>query len=263
MRFGVCEGIHNLSIVADAGYDYVEFSVSGHLMPEKPEREVLPALAKALNAAAIRAEAFNCFLPGDLRVTGDGVDPARQAAYVRSALKRAAALGGKTVVFGSGAARNVPDGFDRSVAHRQIREFLARTADVAAANDIVIAIEPLHSGVCNIITGVAEAVEIAGQINHPAVQVLSDLFHVTHDSQSFEETASAGGQLRHVHISTPTTGKNPAAAELPVLTDYFRAIRKAGSVPRISLECGWTDLAAEAAPTLTVVRTAWEASKSQ
>ncbi|MDR3709053.1 MAG: sugar phosphate isomerase/epimerase [Capsulimonadaceae bacterium] len=260
MRFGVCEGTNNLGIIVDAGYDYVELSVAGHLAPEKPESEVLPALEKALNAASIRAEAFNGFLPGDLRVTGEGVDPERQKAYVASACKRAAALGGKSIVFGSGGARQVPDGFDRNVAYRQIREFLLRAGDAAAANGIVIAIEPLNVTECNILNSVAESTEVATQVNHKAVQVLSDFYHVDHDGQSYDETALAGKLLRHVHIASPGNRKNPVAADIPILTEYFRALRKAGYDQRISIECGWPDFAKDAASSLDVVRKAWAAS---
>jgi sugar phosphate isomerase/epimerase len=222
----------------------------------------MPLLIDLIAASSIKAEAFNSFLPADLRVTGDGVEPDRQRRFVDTAFERVAALGARVVVFGSGGARNVPDGFDRDVAFRQIREFLARIADSAAQHGITVAIEPLPTYSCNIINSVPEALDIARQVNHPAIQVLSDFFHVTYQSQSFDDTASAGVSLRHVHIASPQ-GRNPVEADLPILTEFFSALRRGGYDSRISLECGWGNLAEEAAKTLSVLRSAWSASAAQ
>jgi sugar phosphate isomerase/epimerase len=205
-------------------------------------------------------EAFNVLLPWDLKVTGDSVDPERQVRYLRSGFARAAALGGKVAVFGSGGARQVPEGFSRDTAYRQIREFLLRAGDAAAAAGIDIAVEPLNITECNILNSVAEAVRVVDQANHPAVHVLSDLYHVDHDSQSFDETANAGARLRHVHIASCPARGNPTTADSALLTDYFRAARKAGYDGRISIEGSWENLERDAASSLAAVRAAWDAS---
>ena len=57
---------------------------------------------------------------------------------------------------------------------------------------MTLAIEPLNTGECNFINGVAEAVSLAQEVNHPSVKVLSDLYHVNLERQSFEETRAAG-----------------------------------------------------------------------
>ena len=255
MRFGICAGIGNLSNLERAGYDYIEPAVAT-VCPEQPYDEVMPPLLDLLAGSKIAAEAFNGFLPADLRITGEGVDPDRQQRYAEAAFERVAALGGSVVVFGSAGARNVPDGFSREVAFRQIHEFLERIADSAAANAVAIAIEPLPTYSCNIINSVADAVEIARQVNHPAIEVLSDFFHVTYQAQSFDETATAGGRLRHVHLASPQ-GQNPTETDLPILAEYFAALRRAGYDGRISLECGWANLPEQAAETLRVIRAVW------
>src|SRR5262249_25937777 len=55
--------------------------------------------------------AATLFLPATLKVTGPAIDRDRQHAYVEKAFDRLARLGVEVVVFGSGGARRVPDGF--------------------------------------------------------------------------------------------------------------------------------------------------------
>ncbi len=190
------------------------------------------------------------------------IDIPRQDAYFEAAFKRAAMLGGKVVVFGSGAARNLPAGFPREIAEAQIVDFLKRAGDYSAANGVVIAIEPLNSAECNILNSVAEAMDIAGRANHPAVKVLSDQYHVEKDGQSFSETTDAGKMLAHVHVATLEGRRAPQMADVPQLTEYFRSLRAAGYDERVSIEGNWADMKTQANETLEAMRTAWERSGS-
>ncbi len=48
MRFGVCTGPENAQIIKDAGFDYIELSVSGGLKPFEDEAAVIPAIQEQL-----------------------------------------------------------------------------------------------------------------------------------------------------------------------------------------------------------------------
>ena len=76
MRFGCCAGPDMGEALAQAGYDYVELSVSRHLRPEADDKEWTP-LRRAIEAQPLPVEAFNTFLPADLKVTGPTVDEER------------------------------------------------------------------------------------------------------------------------------------------------------------------------------------------
>jgi len=261
MKFGFCTGVENAPTIARLGYDYIEFTVVGALKPQENDSSHLDSLNQSLNEAGLRAEAFNVLLPGNLRVTGPTVDPAAQKAYLETAFQRAAALGGKVVVFGSGGARSVPEGYDREKAWEEIRAFLSIAADAASANGICLVIEPLNHKECNILNSVAEAVEMAKQVNRPeAVAVLSDLYHVTVDEQSFEETAEAAklGLLRHVHVACTVERRVPIEEDLDVLIRYFSAFKKYGYEGRISIEAGAKDFEADAKRGLELMLQAWE-----
>ena len=258
MRFGVCTSFEHLPALAAAGFDYVESSVAPVLKPEQPESDILPGLKAALAAYPLTPEAFNVFLPGDLKVVGPQVDPARQGRYLASAFARVAALGGQIVVFGSGGSRNVPDGFDRAEAERQITDFLRLAAPLAAAQGVTVAIEPLNRGECNIINSVAEGMEYVQAVGHPNIQVLSDLYHVALEGQSFEETRAAGTALRHVHVAGAEGRRAPNRDDVEHLTPFFRVLKEMGYDGRVSVEGGWKDLPGQAAETLDVLRTAWK-----
>jgi len=265
MRFGVCAGPESAGILKAAGYDYIELAVNGHLAPLRPEEEVMPQLLAALESSKLQSEAFNSMLPGELKVVGPDtvIDLAQQKAYLAAAFSRAARAGGKIVVFGSGGARRVPDGFSRSRAEDQIVEFLKRAGDEAGKYAITIAIEPLNVTECNILNSVAEAMETVSRVGHPHVQVLSDLYHVAHDGQSYSETATAGAALSHVHVAGPRDRKAPQPGDEAYLTEYFQAVRATGYNFRVSIEAGWNDIATDAAAGLATLRAAWESSGKQ
>lgn len=109
MKFGCCTGVENISILEEAGYDYVELPVVS-LNPEGSEREFQKLKEKILSHE-IKPEVFNRFLPLDLKIVGQDANPSRIAHYVDIALRRTKELGGKIVVFGSGDSRKIPDDF--------------------------------------------------------------------------------------------------------------------------------------------------------
>ncbi len=260
MRFGVCAPLEQLPMLAQTGYDYIEPPLSPTLAPERAEAEVMPALIALTAMATLRAETWNLFLPGDMKVVGREADAARQERYLEAAFQRASALGGRLVVFGSGGARGVPEGVPMATAHQQLVEFSGRAGEAAARHGMEVAIEPLNRGECNIINSVGEGLVLARAVSHPAVGVLSDLYHVAVEGQSYDETREAGALLTHVHVAGAVGRRAPVRADISLLTGYFRALKEGGYDGRVSVEGHWDDPAAQYGETLAVLREAWEAA---
>ena len=258
MRFGFCASAAQAVIVRAAGYDYLEWALASTLEPEQAEADILPKLQEELQGQTILPEAFNVFLPGDLKVVGEDVDEARQSRYLQAAFVRVAAVGGKIVVFGSGRSRSVPEEFSRAEAQQQIIAFFQRCGPLAMAQGVTVVIEPLNTGECNILTSVAEALEVAQAVNHPAVRVLSDLYHVAAEGQSFEETRAAGSWLQHVHVAGAEGRRAPNLQDVDYLAPYFRVLKAMNYGGRISVEGGVKDLPREAAESLEALHKAWE-----
>lgn len=259
MRIGCCGGLNEITTIENAGYDYFEPPV-GMVLPEKPESE-FAEVAKKLETHTIRPEAWNCLLPGDLKLTGPSVDFYRVERYLRTAFDRIRRVGGKVVVFGSGGARSLPDGFPVSDGRRQILEFLALCGSIAAQNSLTIAIEPLNRKESNVINSVAEAVEFAELAARPEIKALADLYHIDEENEPLSNVAAAGSFLAHCH--TADTGRYAPGTGSYDHAGFFRAMKEAGYDDRISVECRWNDFDNECGQALQFLRSLAESVYSE
>ncbi|MBC8139162.1 MAG: sugar phosphate isomerase/epimerase [Fibrella sp.] len=257
MKLGVCAGADKAPILADAGVDFIELGVTGALSPLTDESAWAEKRDTFL-ALPLPVETFNVFLPGTLRITGEPdqlADSATVRDYVFTALRRAREIGGKVIVFGSGGARRVPDGFAKESAAEQIRDFLRICAEATEETGIVIAIEPLNQGECNIINTVAEAVtEYAAILNHPGIRVLADTYHMELENEAISVIAEHAPFIAHVHTAdtkrvAPGQGEYDHAA-------LFRTLRDAGYTGRLSVEANFTNLETEIADVMRHLRNA-------
>ncbi|MCX8053064.1 MAG: sugar phosphate isomerase/epimerase [Armatimonadetes bacterium] len=250
MRFGCCVGLDKVRAVQEAGYDYVELPVAT-VKAELSETEFEPILEE-IRSLEIVPEAWNCLLPGDMKVTGPEVDKYRVERYLRTAFERIEELGGEVVVFGSGGARNVPDGFPMEEAQDQIVEFLTLAGQIAGMHGLVVAIEPLNSKESNIINSVAQGLEFVRRADHPFVKVLADLYHIDEEQEPLDHVVNAGNDLVHTH--TADTGRYyPGSGSYPH-REFFERLRSIGYNDRMSVECKWDDFETECVKALEFLR---------
>lgn len=259
MKFGVCTDTTKAPALAAAGFDFIEMNVQAHLKPLASEADFQASLA-LIRASALPCTAANCFLPGGLKVTGPDVDMAKLDAYVRTALSRAEQAGIRCIVFGSGAARAIPEGFDRDTAWKQLIAFGKRMAPIAEQHAVTIVVEPLNRAECNILTTVDEAGRYVEAVNHPAFRLLVDAYHWNKDHDRADDLVRWGPLLAHAHIATTTTRKAPGLEPCD-FTPFFRALREGGYDGPVSVESGWNDMAAEAAAVRQVLQQAREAAR--
>jgi sugar phosphate isomerase/epimerase len=258
MRFGVCAGVSQADLLAAAGYDYIELSVAGDLVPEADEA-TWNEKRRAIEAMALVPEAYNSFVRTG-KITGPEADPARLERYVHEALARAAQVGGKVIVFGSGGARNVPDGYDRATAEEEIVRFLNFCADAYEKTGVVVVTEPLNRAESNIITSVAEGASFVRRVNRPGVVNLADTYHMEKDGESLDALMKDGDVLGHVH--TADTDRYAPGTGVYDHTAMFRALKAAGYDGRVSIECGWKDFAAEIGPALAHLKESCQAANA-
>ena len=256
MRFGVCATIERAATVAAAGFDYIELAAASVLDPTRSDAD-WQATRRAMDAMPLRPQAFNVFITAG-KVTGPDADPAFLQPYVETLLTRAARVGGQIVVFGSGGARNVPDGFPRDQAEAQIRQFLGWCADASDRTGVVVAIEPLNREESNILNTVAEGAEYARAIGRRGVRDLADTYHMEKDSEPLGAIIAAADVLAHAHTAdtqrrAPGTGTYDHVA-------LFRALRAADYDARLSIECSWEDFDAQAGHALDHLKRAYQAA---
>jgi len=256
MRFGVCAGIDKAALLADAGYDYIELSASGDLLPDKSDEEWAEKRA-AIEALPLPAQTFNLFLRG-LRVTGETVDPDALRRWVDTATRRAALVGGELIVFGSGGARNVQEGFPRERAEAQIIEFLNLCADAYEKNGVYVVIEPLNLKECNILTSVAETAGYVDRIGRPGVRNLADTYHMEADAEPLSHLVDYKASLAHAH--TADSGRRAPGTGTYDHVEMFRKLAEAGYDARVSVECKTDDFSAEIPPALVHLKRAYGAA---
>jgi len=255
MQFGVCAAPEDAGWMKAAGADYVEGHVQNFLRPMDSEWQ--PPIARS--ALALPMPAYNCFLPGDLKVTGPDVDLGRLAAYAARACRRAAAMGSTIIVFGSAGARNVPDGWPRDRAEEQIVAAMRVVGPVAHAAGITIAIEPLNRGESNIMNSTAEGLEYLRRAGASGLAILFDLYHFLVEKESPEAIALLKGMLVHTHVAEPA-GRAPPQPGMTDLVPYFAALKAIGFDGRMSIECNWKDSRSELGPALAFLRKEWAAA---
>jgi len=256
MRLGVCTPIDGANAAQDAGFDYIEPAVAD-LVPDKPEAEFATVREKAA-ASEIKPEAFNCFIPGELNITGPDADLGALKKYVSVVCERAKKVGADVIVFGSGGARAVPEGFPVDKAMGQVSAFLDAIAPIAASPGIVIAIEPLRKAECNIINLVKEGYELARRANHSAIRGLADLYHVGQEGEPYENIIDGGELLAHVHMAHPGHRNCPLPDDGFDYKPFFRALKQANYDGRISVESGWDDFAAQGAVVVEYLKSEWQ-----
>lgn len=259
MRFGVCAGVEAAERLADAGYDYIELAVAGDLIPEDDEMAWVEK-RRVLEKLPLRPEAFNSFVRTG-KIVGPEADSERLRRYVERALERAAQVEGKVIVFGSGGARNIPDGFPREQADQQIRDFLDYCADTSDRTGVVVVIEPLQRGESNILNLVSEGAELARSLGRPGVRNLADTFHMEKENEPMEAIVAGADVLAHTH--TADTGRFAPGTGTYDHIAFFHALRDARYDARLSIECSWTDFPAQIGPALAHLRSAFATANAK
>ena len=251
MKLGVCTGFENITTAAEVGFSFVECNLSQLAAMSEAEFQALVAQAESFPVPVLRC---NGFLPGEVKVTGPDVDEQAVRAYLDKALQRASAIGVKTAVFGSSAARNVPEGWSFDAAWKQLAAFLQIAAEYAETYDVDIAIEPLRRQESNIVNLVSEAMVLAAWVDSPRVGVLADTFHVLSSCEPWTNLKNAGEKLQHVHISGPLPDMSsriyPAPGDGNDYGSIFEVLRQMDYPGLISVEAGTEDLKKDGAACL-------------
>lgn len=247
MRYGVCADPQMAPVLAAAGFDFIELNVQRHLQPLIDEGAFADSRSRIV-AAPLPAIAANSFYPGQLKITGPEVNWEALEAYARVAFARAQAVGIGTIVFGSGGARQIPEGFDRDTAWAQLVRFGKMLGPLAKARDVIVVVEPLNRtrGECNVLNSVDESAGYVKDVDHPNVRLLVDAYHWGLDRESPESIVEHASLVHHVHIAT-VENRLPPGFEPQDFAPFFTALREGGYDGPVSIESRWDDLPSQAA----------------
>lgn len=233
MRYGLCTEIANLHEAHAAGYDFAELRM-GELLPDQDDA-TFASVRELLLASPIPIESCNCFVPATCKVVGPEVDMPVVADYMARALSRAAQVGARVVVFGSGAARQAPEGFPLEMAHRQFADAARMAADIAAKYGITIAIEPLCSTICNVLNTEQQGARLIEEIDKKNLRLLADIYHMRRQREPITILPTVATHLAHVHVDSVRLPAPPAGGDDDTPA-FFAALASCGYEGRISLE---------------------------
>lgn len=237
MKIGCCVDLrdHELLLACkDAGVDYIEGSLSVLYTMSQKEIQSLVHLLRDNN---LSIECFNGMFPGDIRLTGEWVDYSKVNSYLFEVLEKAALFCPSIIVFGSGGARNLPEGFSKEYGTEQLAFLLSRyVAPLFSKYGITCAIEPLCTAECNIINTVEEGAALAQAVSDDHICLLADIYHMMQNGETADSILQLKDKPVHLHIAS----KDRVLPHLNDGTDYkpfFDALKKIGYDGRISLEC--------------------------
>ena len=255
VQVGYCTSLKNAEAAKAAGFDYVEVSASEVAALSDADFE---AAATRLKQEGIATPSANLFVPQTIKVVGPAVNVEQQTAHVKKVMARLSRLGVQILVFGSGGARRVPDGFPRDEAWTQLVDFSRRAAEEAKAYDITVTIEPLRRQETNIVNTAAEGLQLVEAVNHPNFQLMIDFYHLASEHEDPGIVLKARDHLRHLHFANPHGRVFPQRWDEYDYAPFFANLKAIGYDKRISMEGSTTDLAAQGPVTVALLRKAFE-----
>jgi D-psicose/D-tagatose/L-ribulose 3-epimerase len=255
VQVGLCTPLKDIETAKAAGFDYLELGTSEIAALSDADFE---ASVERIKRVGLPTPVTNLFVPAAIKLTGPDLDREQQMRYVKLAFDRLARLNVKIVVFGSGGARRVPDGFAKDEAFVQLVDFGRRIAPEAQARGITVAVEPLRRQETNIINSAAEGLALVEAIGHPSFQLMIDFYHLASEREDPAIVIRAKDHLRHLHMANPQGRVYPLAWDEYDYAPFFANLRAVGYDQRMSIEASTKDMPAEAPRAIALVRRAFE-----
>ena len=238
MKIGVCAGPEQLPLLESLGFDYFETNFSWLAGLDEETYRQKTALVEA---SSLRAEAFNGFFPGGIKLyspDGDQTEILREVeAFCERGFARAASWGGRVAVIGSGYVRGIPEGMTWEECDAQFSRVLAVCGRVAEKYGMTVTVEPLSRNECNYIHTLSESARVAAMANQKSVKMMVDFYHYWKNGEELCDLPLYADRLVHAHYARPGNRNAPGPGDEEILGDVAEALKQCPGIERISLEC--------------------------
>lgn len=232
MQLGYSCDISHLPELESAGIPFIELTVPA--VRSWTDEEYAANKAK-LESSPVRCISCNCLIGGFSLYDDEGFVKTR--AYLDETLPKLAGLGIRTLVFGSGGYRRVPEGVSPDFAKERILDFLRLLSAEIAKYDMVCVIEPLNKKECNILNTAKEAAWYVRKLCLPNIRLLVDFYHFLLEDENLKDIASWRGLLYHTHIANPATRFVPTEGDGCNYPSMLKALETAGYDGLVVCEC--------------------------
>lgn len=244
-----------LTKAARLGYGGVE------LITTDPSQLNIEAVRQLLQANGLRVSAIAsggmAFALGLTLLHPDAHISSLAQQRLLSLVDLAAALHAPVVTIGSFRGKG---GEDRKSALERLANILYQASQHAGNAGVRLALEPLNRYEADLIHTVAEGLQFVTSVNHPALGLLVDSYHVNIEESAWDTPyleALQSGRLYYVHIGD--NNRKPPGQGLIDFSLILKAIHKGGYDGWISAELlSYPDPDQAAELTITHIRRIWD-----
>lgn len=234
MKIGLCTSEKDVILLArKVGFDFVEINAAGAVMNDEKYAMLLELLRELPDGFMYSC---NGLVPGDVRLTGPEADAKKIRKYAEKSFARLASLGIKLLVFGSSAAKHVPEGFSFDTAMEQLVVAMRIFSDVAAKHGQCICIEPLRYSECNIINTLEDSLDLAKLTDRKNVGAHVDFYHLMQNGERLSKLEDAAEKIIHTHIASPCMRNTPRYDDGADYRSFFKYLRRGGYDETVSFE---------------------------
>jgi sugar phosphate isomerase/epimerase len=229
-------------IVGDAGYEGIE--VAAFTLVKEGVQEISSVRRKemvsTMKDAGIECSGLHWLLappPKGLHfTTPDAAVRRKTVAYLDELIDFCGDLGGRYMIFGSPKQRNTV-GISVEEANKYFAEGLARVADHAQQRGVMILIEHLGSGATDVVNTMAEASELAKEVNHPAIQIMFDFHNTDDETEPFDVLLKKYYEYIHyIHVQEMNGKHLGTGTAVDDFVKAFQTLKDLGYDKWISLE---------------------------
>ncbi len=235
---GIADQIANDSILFEAGFSGNVESISRLISPITVTDLQFESNKEIFKKLKTPIYGFNIFIPGDLKLVGPTVNETAILEYAEKVIKRISETDTKLIIWGSGGARKLPEGWDRTLATNQFISIGKKVAKIAKKYGIIIALEPLNTTETNFINSVKEALFIVKKVNHPNLRLNVDIYHMLKDNEGPAIIAKTKKYLYHVEIAE-RDGRTAPGVQGTDFRPYLEELAKVNFHNTIVIEGRW------------------------
>ena len=235
---GIAAPLDKAAALKAEGAEFLTEGVGNFLVPDKDEAEFEKNLEK-LAASPLPILACNGFIrPANLHCVGPDANHDLILTWAETTFRRMKKANGKFIVFGSGSARKIPDGWPKEKAEAQFVALLKLLGPLAEAQGITVTIEQLRAEECNFINHIGEGAALIRAAGHPNIRMLADLYHIACGGDTPADLKAAMDVVVHVEIAEKV-GRTVPGISGDDFRPYFRVLRETGYKGVVSIEGKW------------------------
>ncbi len=235
---GIAAPLDKAAALKTEGAEFLTESVGNFLVPDKDESEFEKNLAK-LAASPLPILACNGFIrPANLHCVGPAANHDAILTWAETTFHRMKKANGKIIVFGSGSARMIPDGWPKDQADAQFVALLKRLGPLAETHGVTVTVEQLQADECNFINHIGEGAALIRAASHPNIRLLADLYHMACMGDTPAELKAAMDVVVHVEIAEKV-GRTVPGISGDDFRPYLRVLRETGYQGAVSIEGKW------------------------